>query len=48
MNLLNEARIKINEIDKKMIVLFEERMNAVLDVLKYKKEHNFPIFIKNR
>ena len=48
MNLLNEARIKINEIDKKMIVLFEERMNAVLDVLKYKKEHNLPVFDENR
>ena len=48
MNLLDEARVKINEIDKKMIVLFEERMAAVLDVLKYKKEHNVPVFDENR
>ena len=38
----------INEIDKKMIVLFEERMAAVLDVLKYKKEHNLPVFDESR
>ncbi len=48
MNSLNEARIKINEIDEKMIVLFKERMNAVLEVLKYKKEHNLPVFDENR
>lgn len=44
MSLINDARNKINEIDKKMVELFEERMRAVLDVLKYKKEHNLPIF----
>ena len=48
MNLLDEARVKINEIDKKMISLFEERMKAVLDVLKYKKEHNLPVFDEKR
>ena len=44
MSLINEARNKINEIDRKMVELFEERMHAVLDVLKYKKEHNLPVF----
>ena len=44
MSLINDARNKINEIDKKMVELFEERMRAVLDVLKYKKEHNLPVF----
>ena len=44
MNLIEKARIKINEIDRKMIELFEERMNVVSDVLKYKKEHNLPVF----
>lgn len=44
MSLIDEARIKINEIDKEMVRLFEERMKAVLDVLKYKKEHNLPVF----
>ena len=48
MSLLDEARVKINEIDKKMISLFEERMKAVLDVLKYKKEHNLPVFDEKR
>ena len=48
MNLLDEARVKINEIDKKMISLFEERMKAVLAVLKYKKEHNLPVFDEKR
>lgn len=48
MNLLDEARIKINEIDKEMVKLFEARMKAVLDVLKYKKEHNLPVFDENR
>ena len=48
MNSLNEARIKINEIDEKMVILFKERMTAVLEVLKYKKEHNLPVFDENR
>ena len=44
MNSLDEARKKINDIDKEMARLFEERMKAVLEVLKYKKEHNLPVF----
>lgn len=48
MNSLDEARIKINEIDKEMAKLFEERMKAVLEVLKYKKEHNLPVFDEKR
>ena len=48
MNLLDEARLKINEIDKEMARLFEERMKAVLEVLKYKKEHNLPVFDEKR
>lgn len=48
MSLIDEARIKINKIDKEMIKLFEERMKAVLDVLKYKKEHNLPVFDEKR
>ena len=48
MNLLDESRKKINEIDKEMARLFEERMKAVLDVLKYKKEHNLPVFDEKR
>jgi chorismate mutase/prephenate dehydratase len=48
MSLISEAREKINAIDKKMVELFEERMAAVLDVLKYKKEHNLPVFDSSR
>ena len=48
MSLIDEARIKINDIDKKMVELFEERMKAVFDVLKYKKEHNLPVFDEKR
>ena len=48
MNSLDEARLKINEIDKEMARLFEERMKAVLEVLKYKKEHNLPVFDEKR
>ena len=31
-----------------MFKLFEERMAAVLDVLKYKKEHNLAVFDSKR
>ncbi len=48
MSLIDEARIKINEIDKEMVKLFEERMKAVLDVLEYKKEHNLAVFDEKR
>ena len=36
MSLIEKARVKINAIDAEMVRLFEERMAAVLDVLKYK------------
>ena len=48
MSLIDEARVKINEIDKKMIELFEERIKAVKDVLIYKKQHNLPVFDEKR
>ena len=48
MSLIDEARVKINEIDKEMVKLFEERMKAVLDVLEYKKQHNLPVFDEKR
>ena len=44
MNDLNEARIKLNEIDDKMKLLFIERMNIVRDIALYKKQNNLPIF----
>lgn len=44
MNNLENARDIINEIDCQMASLFEKRMNAVKQVLEYKKENNLPIF----
>lgn len=41
---LEEARQKIDSVDKELIKLFEERMNAVCDVARYKKENGLPIY----
>ena len=43
---LEEARQKIDSIDKELIKLFEERMKAVCDVAKYKKEKYVKILKK--
>ena len=43
MNLLEEARIEINAVDKELAVLFEKRMRAAEKVATYKKEHGLPI-----
>lgn len=43
MNLLEEARIEINEIDAEMARLFARRMEAVEKVAAYKKENGMPI-----
>lgn len=48
MSLIDEARSKINAIDKQMIALFKQRIEAVMDVLKYKKEHNLAVFDDKR
>lgn len=48
MNKLDEARTKIERIDKEMAKLFEERMNAVKSVLEYKIENNLPVFDSKR
>lgn len=45
---LNEARSKINEIDKKMAKLFEERMQASYEVAEYKIKHALPIYDPSR
>ena len=41
---LNDARKKINSIDKEMTELFVKRMNAVREVAEYKLRHGMPIF----
>ena len=45
---LNEARLRLNDIDDKMKSLFIERMNIVKDIALYKKENNLPIFDSKR
>ncbi len=45
---LKDIRKKINDVDKKIASLFEERMNLSRDVAKYKQEHALPIFDKVR
>lgn len=41
---INEARKRINEIDKEMAELFVKRMAAVREVARYKQENGMPIF----
>lgn len=48
MNELDKLRNKIDIVDKKIIELFEERMNLVLKVAEYKKQNNIPILNENR
>ncbi len=44
MEKLNEARSAINEIDRQMAALFEERMQVAKGIAAYKKEHGLPIY----
>lgn len=48
MSKLIEARNKIDEIDTKIIALFEERMDVVKDVVAFKLENNMPVFDASR
>lgn len=48
MDNLDCYRSQVDEIDKQMINLFEERMNMVLKIAEYKKNNNLPIFHKDR
>lgn len=45
---LKLLRDRIDEIDEKMVALFEERMEIVLKVAKYKKQNNTLILDSNR
>ena len=45
---LNKYREKINEVDKKMVDLFKERMELAKGVATFKKENNVPIFDASR
>lgn len=48
MDTLENARKKIDEIDKQMAELFEKRMMAVEDVIIYKKQNNLATLDNNR
>lgn len=48
MKSLEESRRRIDEIDKELVKLFEERMNTVVDVAKYKKENNIEVLNTKR
>lgn len=48
MSKLLECRNKIDEIDTKIIALFEERMDVVKDVVAYKLENDMPVFDASR
>ena len=48
MNLLEEARLKIDKIDKEMAKLYEQRMDAVKDVITYKIQNDLPVYDGSR
>ncbi len=48
MNKIEEKRLIINDIDQKMVELFEKRMEAVKEIALYKKENKLPIFDEER
>ncbi|GKU25509.1 chorismate mutase [Clostridium folliculivorans] len=45
---IEQYRKSIDDIDKKIIELFQERMEVVTKVARYKKENNLPIYNGNR
>ncbi len=45
---LKQFRDKIDEIDRQLVALFEERMEVVLKVAEYKKQNNIPILNVSR
>jgi chorismate mutase / prephenate dehydratase len=45
---LNQLRNQIDEIDKKMVLLFEERMEAVMKIAAYKNQNGIPILNETR
>jgi chorismate mutase / prephenate dehydratase len=45
---LNQLRNQIDEIDEKMVLLFEERMEAVMKIAAYKNQNGIPILNETR
>ena len=48
MNYLEINRLLIDDIDAKMLELFEKRLEVALQIAKYKKENNLPVLDSNR
>ena len=48
MDKLSQARAVIDEVDAQMAQLFCRRMDAVRDVVAYKKEHGLPVLDASR
>lgn len=45
---IDDYRNRIDEIDREITKLFEERMNTVIKIADYKKANNLPIFNRDR
>ena len=45
---IDDYRNRIDEIDKEITKLFEERMDTVINIANYKKDNNLPIFNRDR
>ena len=45
---LNDYRIKIDELDEKLLRLFVERMDIAAEIAEYKRANNMPVLNKNR
>lgn len=45
---LEKLREEIDEIDTKIIYLYEQRMNLIKDVTKYKIKNNIPTLVSSR
>ena len=41
---INESRERINQIDDQLIHLFEQRMEAALEIAKYKQQNHLPVY----
>lgn len=48
MTKLDEVRLLIDDIDSKIIELYEKRMDIILEVTKYKMENNIPVLDASR
>jgi len=48
MEQLNKLRDEIDKIDKELTILFEKRMNKVLEICEIKEKNNYPILDKSR